>query len=87
MEFNQTPTPEGNHTCPACEDLRAEVGPELFAFYRVRLLVQGWAGNYSPRERSYVRAHRSPARQQAAAARAQRLRTAISNRLQKAVAS
>ena len=68
--------------CRACRDLLAECGADLFSHYRKKLLVQGWAGQYSPVERRYVQAHRSAARQNAAAARAERLRAAISNRPQ-----
>lgn len=50
--------------------------------YRRKLLIRGWAGQYSPVERRYVAAHRSEARQNAAAAKAQRLQAAISNRQQ-----
>lgn len=73
--------------CDACSGLLAECGPEVFEHYRRKLLIRGWAGQYSPVERRYVQAHRSEARQRNAARSAETLRRAISHRQQRALAA
>lgn len=54
--------------CPACAAL----------FYARKLLIRGWAGQMTRTERSYTRAHRSPAQQRQAEGAVERLRLARS---------
>ena len=55
--------------CQACADLMAECGPRLFPMYSKKLLIRGWAGQYSRVERAYTRAHRKPPSEAQVAAR------------------
>ncbi len=48
-------------TCDACMALLAECGDRLFDHYSRKLLVRGWAGQLTPVERAYTRAHASEA--------------------------
>ena len=47
--------------CDGCAVLRREVGadPDLFALYRKKLLIRGWAGKTTPAEKQYQQAHAS----------------------------
>jgi hypothetical protein len=47
----------GACTCVACRGLLAEAGPEIFPFYRRRLVQRYWAGKTTPAEQAYQRAH------------------------------
>ena len=59
--------------CRQCANLLAECGPDHFALYRKKLLITGWAGQYSDVERAYRRKHRSEAQSAAIEASSARL--------------
>lgn len=44
-------------SCAACAALLDECGDALFPLYRKKLLKQGWAGRYSPVEKTYRKTH------------------------------
>lgn len=50
----------------------------MFPFYAAKLLVPGWAGEYTSVERAYVCTHRSDARNRKATAAGARLQRARS---------
>lgn len=55
--------------CPACDALRKEIGADaaLVAMYGKKLLITGWAGQYSPAEKGYRLAHSRRSKAAAAA--------------------